>query len=169
MYMYTCKHASTHTHVQVVHAYDVKVEAAARGAPADDDEEPCILQLVRDLGEYVCSLSWGNVAELLGNEAEWDNYPGGHTLQQLRNLLVAKGKLSVGEAEWARQWRYSACPGVSRGARAKWCNEELQEAVKQLGFRPLPSMSAPPTPVTSRHSTQVWCCVVFGVDMCHYY
>jgi len=133
--------------------YDLKGGAGSQqGGGAD---EVCMIQLVRDLGEYICSLSWGRVTELLGSEQEWSSYPDGHSRDDLRDLLHAEGRLSADEDEWARKWSFGKCPSASLGARRVWCKQVLGEAVEELGFRVLPSLSVPSTPAMSRNNSQV--------------
>ena len=114
-----------------------------------------MVQRVRDLAGYVCSLTWGQVQDRLGNADVWRDHLDGHTREQLRALLAAEGRLSDDEEQWAREWCYGACPARTRGARRVWCTQTLSEAAQKLGFKPLPSLSVPPTPAISRNNSRV--------------
>ena len=140
---------------QVVDAYDVKEEAGrGGGAGGGDNREACMVQLVRDLADHVCSLTYYQVMQLLDSEDEWRHYPDGHTREQLRSLLTTKGRLSAGEEQWALDWCYGACPSETRGSRRVWCSDVLSAAVQRLGFKPLPSRSVPATPSMSRNNSR---------------
>ena len=134
---------------QVVDMYDAKEEAAQGGRGAGgDSREACMVQLVRDLANYVCSLSYYDVMRLLDSEDEWGPCPHGHTREQLRALLTTKGRLSAGEGQWARAWCYGACPSKTRGSRRVWCADVLSGARRSArrGRCSSPGSTWPPAP-----------------------